>query len=152
MKTIVALVDLTDASTKILHHAKTQAQAFGAEVVMMHVVPLVPIVAVSYGNDMPSIPMEPSPEAVQADKLKLDALLAGFIQVGIPARAAQFQGPVAETLVEEIAKLHADLVIMGSHHHGAFYHLFIGSVAADVLKKVSLPVLVVPCDAQKEES
>jgi nucleotide-binding universal stress UspA family protein len=150
MKTIVALVDLTDNSTKILGHAKAMASAFGAEVILMHVVPLVPIVAVSYGNEMPAIPMDPSPEAVRADKTRLDALLATFTEAGIPARAAQFEGPVAVTLLEETEKLMPDLVIMGTHHHGTFYKLFIGSVAADVLKEMSFPVLVVPCDPPKE--
>ena len=33
---------------------------------------------------------------------------------------------------------------MGSHGHGAVYHLFTGSVVTGVLKHTGCPVLVVP--------
>ena len=152
MKTIVALVDLTDASSKVLNHARTLASAFGSEVILLHVVPHEPVTAVSYGNEMPPIPIEPSPDLIQADKVKLDGLLSSLLRVGVRAKALQFQGPVAETVLEETARLHADLVIMGSHHHGMLYNLFVGSVAADVLRHIEFPVLVIPCDTPKEES
>jgi len=152
MKTIVALVDLSTASAKVLSHATTMAHAFGSELVVMHVVPLVPVTAVSYGAEMPSIPLEPSPEAVHADRAKLDHLVSSLTHAGIKARALQFQGPVAETLIEETEKLNADLAIMGTHHHGMLYNLFIGSVAADVLKRLSFPVLVVPWDPENGKS
>jgi nucleotide-binding universal stress UspA family protein len=35
---------------------------------------------------------------------------------------------------------------MGSHGHGALYHLFVGSVTTAVLKEAPCPVLVVPSD------
>lgn len=152
MKTIVALVDLTDASSKVLNHARTLASAFGSEVILLHVVPLQPLTAVSYGNELPPIPIEPSPDVVQADKVKLDELLSSLLCGGVRAKALQFQGPVAETVLEETERLHADLVIMGSHHHGMLYNLFVGSVAADVLRHIDFPVLVIPCDVPKGDS
>jgi nucleotide-binding universal stress UspA family protein len=38
----------------------------------------------------------------------------------------------------------AELVVMGSHGHGALYHLFTGSAVTGVLKHTACPVLVVP--------
>ena len=43
----------------------------------------------------------------------------------------------------------ADLVIMGSHGHGALYHLFTGSVVTGVLRRIDCPVLVVPLRQKK---
>lgn len=152
MKTIVALVDLSDASSKILSHAQELAAAFGSQVILLHVVPVQPVTAVSYGNELPPLPLEPAPEVVHADKVKLDALLASLMRAGIRAQALQFQGPVAETVVAETERLNADLAIMGTHHHGMLYQFFIGSVASDVLRRITFPVLVVPCDPPKKNA
>ncbi len=151
LKTIVALVDLTDSSSKVISHALTLASAFGSEVILLHVVPLPPVTAVSYGNEVPPIPMEPTPEVVQADKVRLDELLTSLLRAGVRAKALQFEGPVAETVLAETERVNADLAIMGSHHHGMLYNLFIGSVTADLLRRVTFPVLVVPCDPPKHK-
>ena len=45
---------------------------------------------------------------------------------------------------KEIKKLEADLVIMGAHRHGALYNLFVGSVASEVMKRMTFPLLLVP--------
>lgn len=36
-----------------------------------------------------------------------------------------------------------DLIVIGSHGHGALYSLALGSVASDILKATDLPVLIV---------
>jgi nucleotide-binding universal stress UspA family protein len=36
------------------------------------------------------------------------------------------------------------LIVIGSHGHGALYHLFAGDVASGILKDAKCPVLVVP--------
>lgn len=148
MKTIVALVDFTDASSKVLKHAHTLASALGSQVILMHIVPPEIPVAV-YGAEVSPIPVEPSPAAIAANQAKLDELLHAVTQLGVNATAMQFKGPVAETVLAETARLNADLVIMGSHHHNALYNLFIGSTTQDVLKRAPFPVLVVPCDVQE---
>lgn len=145
MKTILALVDFTDASSKVLKQTYALASALGSQVILMHVVPREMPVA-TYGGEVPPIPIEPSPESIAADKKKLEGLEESLKQLGVNVRALQFKGPVAETVLAETPQLNADLVIMGSHHHSALYNLFIGSVTADVLKRASFPVLVVPCD------
>lgn len=151
MKTIVALVDLTDASTKVLNYAQTLASALGSQVVLLHVVPYeLPIAA--YGAEIPPIPIDPSPATMRENQARLDELLHSFTQSGISATALQSKGPVADTLLAECSRLHPDLVIMGSHHHSALYNLFLGSTTADVLKRAPFPVFVVPCDAPEQES
>lgn len=151
MKTIVALVDFTEASSKILKHAHTLASALGSEVILMHIVPLEIPVAV-YGAEVAPIPLDPTPETLRANQSKLDELMDSLQQLGTKATAVQFKGPVAETVLTETERLNADLVIMGAHHHNALYNLFIGSTTADVLKRAPFPVLVVPCDDKAEKA
>jgi nucleotide-binding universal stress UspA family protein len=146
MKTIIALVDFSDAASKVLKYTQTLATALGSEVVLLHLVPLeLPVVA--YGAEVPPIPITPTPESLRADQARLDEMLYSMTQLGVRATARQLTGPMTETLLTETSGLQADLVIMGSHHHNALYNLFIGSMTADVLKRATFPVLVVPCDA-----
>ena len=66
MNTIVVLVDFSDLSFKLMKHAHTLAKAFNSEVILLHVMPLMPSV-VDFGLAAPTV-MEPQPaEAVRAD-------------------------------------------------------------------------------------
>ncbi|WP_395748874.1 universal stress protein [Prosthecobacter sp.] len=145
MKTIVALVDFTDAASKVLKHAQMLASALGSQVVLLHVTPL-EIPVATYGAEVPPIPVEPSLETVREDERRLEELLRNLTQAGVSATARQAKGPLAETVINQTNMLRADLIVMGTHHHSALYHFFIGSMTADVLKAATIPVLVVPCD------
>ncbi|MEO8353471.1 MAG: universal stress protein, partial [Chthoniobacteraceae bacterium] len=43
----------------------------------------------------------------------------------------------------------ADMIVMGSHGHGSFYELLVGSVTSGVLRDARCPVLVVPAKEVK---
>jgi nucleotide-binding universal stress UspA family protein len=53
-------------------------------------------------------------------------------------------GLPADEILAAAKERDAGLVMMGSHGHGALYHLFTGSVVTGVLKKTDRPVMVVP--------
>lgn len=150
MKTIVALVDFSESTSKILNCALKLASAFGSQVILLHIVPPeIPVAA--YGVEIPPVPVDPSPETMRDNQAKLDDLLQSFTRRGLDARAVQSRGPISETALAEIAHLNADLVIMGAHHHNALYHFFVGSTSADVLKRATVPLLIVPCDIAEQE-
>ena len=54
------------------------------------------------------------------------------------------QGPTVHKIMEQVDQLNPDLVILGSHGHGALYHLLVGSVAEGVMHKIRCPLLVIP--------
>jgi nucleotide-binding universal stress UspA family protein len=54
------------------------------------------------------------------------------------------QGPAADVIVLEADRLRADIIVLGSHGHGAMRHLLLGSVSDAVLRKTTRPVLIVP--------
>ena len=47
-------------------------------------------------------------------------------------------------ILKETRKLGGNLVVVGSHGHGAAYDLLVGSISAEVIRKSPIPVLVVP--------
>lgn len=145
MKTIVALVDLSDLAFKILKLAHQLAAALKAQVVILHVVPLEPVV-IDMGVMAPTVMQEPEEERVQMQYEQLLEMRDSMIKFGVDAVVQQLEGANLDAVLAEIKTLHADMVMLGSHHHSAFYRLFASSVSDDVLKHAECPVLVVPAD------
>ena len=54
------------------------------------------------------------------------------------------EGFPAEEILKEAEASDCDLIVMGTHGKGVLEHTFIGSVARQVLRRSSRPVLVVP--------
>jgi nucleotide-binding universal stress UspA family protein len=137
MKTILALIDFSDATSKILDHAHALARAFGSDVVLVHVVPPEPLV-VDFAP--PAVP----PDMFQTRQQELFAMRDTLIDRGVHATAQVLGGLLEETLLKQIDLLNPDIILMGSHGHGALYHLIIGSVTGGIIKHAARPVLVIP--------
>ncbi len=142
MKTIVALIDYSDVTDKVLEQAKILGRALDSDVVLMHIVPAQPVVVDFVVA--PTVMEPPSAAAVQADQARLKQLQDALGREGVRTTSRQFQGASLEALLDECRLLNTDLIIVGSHGHGPLYNLLIGSVTAEVLKQAACPVLVVP--------
>ena len=140
MKTILVPVDFSDTTPGLIAAVKKLADAFGSRVILLHV-----------SEPEPDfVGFEPGPMAVRqmvardlkAEHQKVEALKAGC---GLPdVLALHIQGPAIEKILDEAAAHDADLIVMGSHGHGALYELLVGSVTSGVLQAAQRPVLVVP--------
>lgn len=73
-------------------------------------------------------------------KVHADRLRAG----GCDVTPLLLQGPTIETVLAEAVRLDADLLVIGSHGHGAVYDLLVGSVSEGLVRRADRPVLVVP--------
>ncbi|MDE2616052.1 MAG: universal stress protein [Burkholderiales bacterium] len=62
---------------------------------------------------------------------------------GIEAKSQWKIGPAGETIAKVAESGKFDLVVMGSHGHGALGNLVMGSVATQVLAHCGVPVLLV---------
>ena len=60
-----------------------------------------------------------------------------------------FQGRIAEVIVEEAKLLHADLLVIGTHGRRGFSHLFLGSVAENIIRIATIPVLLIREESNK---
>jgi hypothetical protein len=50
----------------------------------------------------------------------------------------------AENILAESRWLQADLIVMGTHHHGMLHDLVMGNLTREILQHAFCPVLVVP--------
>lgn len=147
MKKIMIAVDFSDVSPRVIENAKSIARSFGSEVRLIHVAPMeTDFIAYSPGGIPPIHSMGAT--AVQRDLRvetdRLATLMESFKQDGMLATAAVLEGPVVHTIADEAKEWAADLVVMGSHGHGALYELLVGSVTEGVLRRATMPVMVVP--------
>lgn len=150
MKTIVALVDLSDLTFKVLTQAHHLAAAFNSHVIILHVVGEEPVVF-DVGLASPVIMQAPSAETIQKHYAQLLEIRDSLIKFGVRATIQQLENANVETVLEETRKCGADLIILGSHHHSTIYRLLVGTIADDVLKRAHCPVLVVPSDTGEPE-
>lgn len=66
-----------------------------------------------------------------------------LLRHGIDAKTQMKSGHIAETIAKFAEQGKFDMVVMGSHGHGALMKLVMGSVATQVLAHCKTPVLLV---------
>ncbi|MEZ0277335.1 MAG: universal stress protein, partial [Roseimicrobium sp.] len=120
------------------------------EVILLHVVSPDPVV-VDFGM-APTVYRPPSPETIAAEGNRLAELQESLEKFGVRTTTRQIQGTRVEDLIEECRRLGAELIIVGSHGHGAVYNLLVGSITSQILKSAPCPVLVVPNGDKPAES
>ncbi len=143
MKSIVALVDFSDVTAQVVEKAGDQAVAFGARVIILHLVPEEPVV-VGFGLASPVMMQPPSEQVVKNDYVSLESLSGALKQRGVDVLIEQLSEGTSEKLLEECRIWNPDLIVVGSHHHSQVYKLFVGTFTAEILGEARCPVLVVP--------
>jgi len=141
MKRIVAAADFSEHTSVVLRYAAELARAFGAEVVLCHVVAKadmlsqIPPVGEGY--------FPPNYEELQRKVAEEEAAKA-LTEAGIPqARVVIAAGPPFVEIINVARNENADLIIVGTHGRGAMAHALLGSVCEKVVRKAPCPVLTV---------
>lgn len=141
MKLLVA-IDFSDATDVVLQESQKLAGALDGAIYLVHVVPPEP----------DFIGYDPGPQTERKfiaslrhqEHREIQELGQELEKKGFDVTALLVQGSTVETILEQARKLPADMIVLGSHGHGAVYHLLAGSVSKGVLKQATCPVLVVP--------
>lgn len=150
MKRIIAAVDFSPVSDAVVVRAVSIARAFSAHLYLVHIA----------APDPDFVGLDAGPRSVRATRAgelraehrDLQQWASDLRDQGLEAEALLVQGPTVETLVERADHLKADLIVLGSHGHGAVYRAMVGSVSEGVLRTGLCPVLIVPSQQQGEKS
>ena len=164
MKRILVPIDFSDATPPVIDLARQLAKALSAEIHLLHVKELtaaprpgtlgyslagMPELAPMSGVPVPGFESRFETED-QGQTAKLARWQEEIAQDGINVSLHETTGTVAEEILNQADKLNADLIVMGTHGHGAMYNLLVGSATKGVLKHSTRPVLLVP--APKSET
>ena len=137
---ILSPVDFSDPSHAALDTAVSLAKQFGAELLLVHVVPAIP--------DLPSsVSMLKEGQYDDAlDKaaaIRLAEMAQKLTQTGIKAKSAI---GIADDTAMEIIRIGeengADLIVIATHGLSGLHKLVFGSVTDKVLRESHVPVLV----------
>jgi nucleotide-binding universal stress UspA family protein len=160
MKCILVAIDFSDATPAVIDVGRQLAKALNAEIHLVHVKEFTAVGApgtLGYGlagmpelapiSGVPTPGFEPLTQPLsesENQKSKLVRWQAEVAQQGVNVTLHEPTGMVAEEILNEAKALNADLIVMGTHGHGAMYNLLAGSATEGVLKHASCPVLLVP--------
>jgi nucleotide-binding universal stress UspA family protein len=135
---ILVPVDGSPASTAALTEALGFARGQNARVLLVYACePLQYILAEG--------PIDLSAEVRRQGELLLSAAAAAAEKAGVTAETSLMEASdrrVPEAIVDEATRWGANLIAMGTHGRRGFAHLLLGSVAEGVLRRATVPVLL----------
>lgn len=142
MKTILLALDFSDVTPKLVTKAIEYANVFNAEIYIIH-------------TETPSqYTFQPEMSGVvfshfisankNSDLNALQLIEKQIASENIKVTSILLEGNPADTILETAKEKNTDLIIIGTHEHGAFCHILFGSTRESVIKQTKCPVLVVP--------
>lgn len=141
---ILCPLDFSEFSRHALVRAAEIAKAHGSTITALHVVPTpIPIAPLPLEAVVPVFPPL-TPEQLARARKELAAFVRLDPAVAVPIDWEVVEAPaIHDEIVAQAARLHADLIVMGTHGRGGFQRLFLGSVAEKVLRLALPPVMTV---------
>lgn len=154
-KKILFATDLSAGAAIVLRHAICVARAHEARVEILHVIPEIDQSVVNYVSVVMGSERLAGYELDHKDQVatELSERLRAFAREELseqPEDLARIErievlhGPPASTILSEVRKCGADLLLIGTHGKGRLEYAFLGSVAHKIMRRAEIPVLLVP--------
>ncbi|MFV0338125.1 MAG: universal stress protein [Chthoniobacterales bacterium] len=146
MKTLLAPIDFSKSSPNVLQTTRQLATKLGAKVHLLNVrEPTEGYIPIGASMDLAT---PPSMVVVDTDDKEILAQLEdaakSLRENKIEVTYEVITGLAVEEILTQAKEKKIDYIILGSHGHGAIFHLFSGSVVTGVLKHAPCPVIVTP--------
>jgi nucleotide-binding universal stress UspA family protein len=139
MRRILVPVDFSDAARPVAEYARDMARDRGASLTLLHVV------------GVPSTPLDPAYGVAADPKILrdlqdgaargLEELAESVRKAGVPVETKVLLGAPSREIVRAAREGGADLVVIGTHGRTGLRHVFLGSVAENVVRLCPCPVL-----------
>jgi nucleotide-binding universal stress UspA family protein len=142
IRTVLALVDFSEATARVESFAAAMASRFGARLCLLHVAPPEPDF-IGYRPGPQSV-RDGVAEAWRAEHARLHEMAERLRGRGLDAFALQVQGPLVDVVVDQARRLDADLVVASFHRHGVVHRIAVGDTLGQIMDRLPCPVLVVP--------
>ena len=143
MKKIMIALEYASSDACLINTGIALARAFDGSMRLLHVAP---------GGDQGFIGYGPGPQSTRdalAAELRVrhEHILQKAQKMSadlVPTDALMAQGPIPETIAEQVHGWEAELLVMGDHKRGLLTRVLAGRLHDGVLKHIQCPVLVVP--------
>jgi nucleotide-binding universal stress UspA family protein len=138
LKSILFATDLSPASASAFAYAAEIARANRGKLKTVCVVP---------GEARMAVPLDPLPLSMDRQLMEAEAglkqLVGDPLLGGVEHSELLRRGEVVEVLAKIIEQEHPDLLVIGTHARTGMKKLFIGSIAEELFRMASCPVLTV---------
>jgi nucleotide-binding universal stress UspA family protein len=128
---ILAAIDFSRASKHALLFAKENFP--DTKIKLLHVIDDFGVSAAKIRGELQGIASEEEALNSYETQMRQDLSVLGEGEVR--------RGQAALVILEQVRQLNADLIVMGTHGHRGLEHLILGSVAEQVIRTSSIPVL-----------
>ena len=141
IKTLLIAMDYDETSQKVAEQGFSLAQAMNAEVILLHVISEQPVYYSSYAY-MRELRVDFTGDLEDSTRKFLDKAKK---HLGDDSIQTVFEfGEIAATILSTAKDLKVDVIVMGSHSRKWLENIILGSQAADVLKKTTIPLYIIP--------
>jgi nucleotide-binding universal stress UspA family protein len=140
LQQILVPVDFTETSDRALEHAIEFAKKFNAAITLMHAYQI-PVYAFPDGAYITAADV--AAQISTAAQGRLDAMIESRKLAGVPIVGVLRDGVAWEEINAVATEIHADLIIIGTHGRRGLMRALLGSVAENVIRTTTLPVLVI---------
>lgn len=139
-KKILCPIDYSDCSAKALRYAAGMALKDSARLYLMHVIDRR---VFDYGGPVYEAPATPDSETVVRLEEKLRESIPREVRGDIQVETLVTVGIPVEEILKAARDKGVDVVVMGTHGRTGVSHAVMGSVAENVVRRASCPVLTV---------
>ena len=140
IRKILVPTDFTDTSDKALDFAIELAQKFNASITVMHAYEI-PVIGFPDGSLVATA--EIASRIQDAGRTGLDAAVSIRSSRGVPLETVLREGNPAEEIRAVAEEMSADVIVIGTHGRRGLARALLGSVAENVIRTVTRPVLTI---------
>jgi len=162
IKKILYATDLSESAVHAFSYAVSLANMYGAGITILHVLAefsgeefITNMINTDTWEEIKSRHYSEARDQLigkKRDHVALKEVLEAFSEEALADAQGQTfvtdevlikHGTPAEVIVETAQELNGDLIVMGTHGHGAIADVFVGSTAKWVVRHSAIPVLVI---------
>ena len=155
---LLVALDGSELAEQVMPHVEALARAFDSTLILLRATtpPETLIAQVSAGLDLgvPTI-VDPTPlieEELREVQTYLDRVASRLRDAGLKVQTEHPEGPAARVIVQRARELDVGLIAMTTHGRGGLGRLIFGSVADEVLRTASCPILLIRATQHTERA
>lgn len=142
IRKILVPYDFTENAAKVIPHVISLAQKYDATVYFMHVVE--DITRWGFGSYVPHLPLDSfKKEALEGARQAMDQFCSEALRSCTSVQKILSVGDPDTEILKTIEQEGIDLVVMATHGRKGLEHTIFGSVAENVLRRSTAPVLTI---------
>ena len=142
MNRILVAIDFSEVTDEVISTAITLNSALQGQLRILHVDDSAPYSYTPRDETM----LEPEPQIAVAPQEagKLERIRIRLSKEPFDADFRLMEGPAVDNILSAARRFGADIIVIGAHEHGKFYHLLFGDTTDSLIRHAPCPIMVVP--------